>query len=118
MRQLLPLLLGLVLLAGCGGGDNEVSGAHTETLPAGPEATDVCLGEQGFAIRPVARGVSAISPSGAEFTVVFFDSEADATEAAEGAEGSAAVANAVVTPEGEQLTREELATVEECVRGG
>jgi hypothetical protein len=91
---------------------------HTETLPPGPQATDVCLGERGFSLRPAASGVSAISPSGAEFTVVFFDSEAEASEAAEGAaEGSTAVATAVVTPAGKRLTSQELATVEECVRG-
>jgi hypothetical protein len=117
MRRLLPLVLGLALLGGCGGGDDDAGGAHTETLPAGPQATDVCLGENGFEIRPAASGVSAISPQGAAFTIVFFDTEAEAAEAAGGAEGSTAVANAVVTPEGKQLTREELATVEECVRG-
>jgi hypothetical protein len=118
MRRLLPLVLGLVLLGGCGGEDGETGGAHTETLPPGPQATDVCLGEQGFSIRPAASGVSAISPSGAEFTVTFFDDEAAAEAAAGGAEGSTAVANAVVTPTGKRLLRTELATVEECVRGG
>lgn len=120
MRRLLPLVLALVLVAGCGGndGDGETGGAHTETLPAGPQATDICLGEQGFSIRPAASGVSAISPSGAEFTVTFFDDEAAAEAAADGAEGSTAVANAVVTPAGKRLSRAELATVEECVRGG
>ncbi|HEX6130341.1 MAG TPA: hypothetical protein VF044_01335 [Actinomycetota bacterium] len=117
MRRLLPLVLGLVLLGGCGGEDGETGGAHTETLPPGPQATDVCLGEHGFSIRPAASGVSAISPSGAELTIVFFDTEADASEAAGGADGSTAVANAVVTAEGKQLTSEELATVEDCVRG-
>lgn len=119
MRRLLPLVLGLVLLGACGGndGDGEAGGAHTETLPAGPQATDVCLGEQGFSIRPAASGVSAISPSGAEFTVTFFDDESAASEAAAGTEGSTAVANAVVTPEDTRLTSEELATVEDCVRG-
>jgi hypothetical protein len=117
MRRLLPLVLGLALLGGCGG-DDETGGTHTETLPPGPQATDVCLGEQGFSIRPAASGVSAVSPSGAEFTIVFFDDEAAATEAAGGAEGSTAVANAVVTPAGKRLTRQELATVEDCVRGG
>jgi hypothetical protein len=117
MRRLLPLVLALALLGGCGGGGDESGGAHTETLPAGPQATDVCLGENGFQIRPAASGVSAISPSGAEFTVVFFDTEAEAGEAADGAGGSTAVANAVVTPEGKRLRREELATIEECVRG-
>ena len=111
------LVLGLVLLGGCGGGggDGEAVGGHTETLPPGPQATDVCLGERGFSLRPAASGVSAISPSGAEFTVVFFDTEAEATEAADG--DDTAVANAVVTAADEPLTTEELATVEECVRG-
>ena len=118
MRRLLPLVLGLVLLAGCGGGDGETGGGtHTETLPPGPEATDVCLGERGFSLRPAASGVSAISPGGAEFTITFFDTEAEASEAAGGAEGSTAVANAVVTPKGKRLTRQALATVEDCVRG-
>lgn len=118
MRRLLPLVLGLVLLGGCGGGDGETGGAHTEALPPGPQATDVCLGERGFSIRPAASGVSAISPSGAELTIVFFDSEAEAGEAAGGSGDSAAVANAVVTAEGKQPTNEELATVEDCVRDG
>src|SRR5688572_28353281 len=102
MRRLLPLVLGLVLLAGCGGGGggDETGGAHTETLPPGPEATDICLGEQGFELRPVTSGVSAVSPSGTEFTIAFFETEAEASEAAGGAEGSTAVANAVVTPKG------------------
>ncbi|HEX4929539.1 MAG TPA: hypothetical protein VFV62_02435, partial [Gaiellaceae bacterium] len=101
-----------------GGGDGETSGGtHTETLPPGPQATDVCLGERGFSLRPATSGVSAISPSGAEFTIVFFDSEAEASEAAGGAEGSTAVANAVVTPKGKRLTSQELATVDDCVRG-
>jgi hypothetical protein len=119
MRRLLLLVLGLVLLGGCGGGggDGEATGGHTETLPPGPEATDVCLGERGFSLRPAASGVSAISPSGAEFTVAFFDTEAEASEAAEGGDDTA-VANAVVTAADEPLTTEELATVEECVRGG
>ena len=64
-----------------------------------------------------ASGVSAISPSGAEFTLAFFDTEAEASEAAEGGDRTA-VANAVVTAADEQLTAGELATVEECVRGG
>lgn len=120
MRRLLLLVLGLVLLGGCGdgGGGETTGGAHTETLPQGPEATDICLGERGFSLRPATSGVSAISPSGAEFTITFFDSDAEAGDAAGGAEGSTAVANAVVTPEGKRLTRQELATVEECVRGG
>lgn len=117
MRRLLPLVLALVLVAGCGGDDGETGGTHAETLPPGPQATDVCLGEQGFSIRPAASGVSAISPSGAELTIVFFDSEAAASEAAGGTDGSTAVENAVVTAEGKQLTSEELATVEDCVRG-
>jgi hypothetical protein len=117
MRRLLPFALAVVLLGGCGGGGDETGGAHTETLPPGPQATDVCLGERGFSLRPATSGVSAISPSGAEFTVVFFDNEAEAGEAAARAEGSTAVANAVVTPERKQLTRQELTKVEECVRG-
>jgi hypothetical protein len=117
MRRLLPLVLGLALLAGCGGGDGETGGTHTETLPRGPEATDICLGERGFSLRPAASGVSAISPGGAEFTVAFFQSEAEASDAADGSEGGTAVGNAVVTPTGKRLTRQELATVEECVRG-
>ena len=119
MRRLLLLVLGLVLLGGCGGGgDGETTTrGHTETLPPGPEATDVCLGERGFSLQPVTSGVSAISPSGAEFTITFFDTDAEASDAAGGAEGSTAVANAVVTPEGKRLTRQELATVEDCVRG-
>ena len=117
MRRLLPLVLSLVLLVACGGGDEETGGGHTETLPAGPQATDVCLGERGFSIRPSTSGVSAISPSGAEFTIAFFDTAAEATAAAGGAEGSTAVATAVVTPEGKRLGRQELATVEDCVRG-
>ena len=126
MRWLLVFVfvLVLVVLGGCGGGGESEGGggetgdAHTETLPPGPEATDVCLGEQGFSLRPAASGVSAVSPSGAEFTIAFFDSDAEANEAASGAEGSAAVANAVVTPKGKRLTSQQLATVEECVRGG
>jgi len=117
MRRLLPLVLGLALLGGCGGGDGETAGGHTETLPPGPQATDVCLGEQGFSLRPAASGVSAIAPSGAEFTVTFFDTEADATEAAAGGDGTA-VSKAVVTAADEPLTSDELATVEECIRGG
>ena len=119
MRWLLPLVVGLVLLGGCGGGDGDSTGggAHTETLPPGPEATDICLGERGFSLRPAATGVSAISPSGAEFTIVFFESGAEASDAAGGAEGSTAVANALVTPEGKRLTSQELATVEDCIRG-
>jgi hypothetical protein len=119
MRRFLPLILGLVLLlvAGCGGGGgSDAGGTHTETLPAGPQATDLCLGEKGFSLRPAKSGVSAVSPSGAGFTIVFFDTGAEAKEAADRAEDSTAVANAVVTPEKDQLTREELATVEECVR--
>jgi len=121
MRRRLVLVLGVVLIGGCGGDGGETGGTggtHTETLPAGPQATDICLGERGFAIRPATSGVSAVSPGGAEFTLVFFDTEAEAKEAEGGAEGSTAVANAVVTPEEERLTAEELATVEECVRGG
>ena len=117
MRRLLPLVLGLALLGGCGGGDGETTGGHTETLPPGPQATDVCLGERGFSLRPAASGVAAISPSGAEFTVTFFDTEAEAGEAAEGGDDTA-VANAVVTATDEPLTTDELATVEECIRGG
>lgn len=118
MRRLLPLVLALVLAAGCGGEEGETGGTHTETLPPGPEATDICLGEHGFSLRPAASGVSAISPTGVELTVTFFDDEAAAEAAAGGAEGSTAVANAVVTPTGKRLPRAELATVEDCVRGG
>ena len=118
MRRLLPLFLGLVLLGGCGGGDdNATGGTHTETLPLGPEATDICLGERGFSLRPATSGVSAISPSGAEFTIVFFDTDAEASEAAESGDDTA-VANAVVTAADKPLKTGELATVEECVRGG
>lgn len=116
MPRLLLLVFGLVLLGGCGGGDGETGGGHTETLPPGPQATDVCLGERGFSLQPSTSGVSAISPGGAEFTVAFFDTEAEASEAAEGGDGTA-VANAVVTAADEPLTSDELATVEECVRG-
>jgi len=123
MRRLLPLVLGLALLGGCGGssggGDQGGSGGtHTETLPLGPESTAICLGERGFSIRPTTSGVSAVSPSGAEFTIAFFESEAEASEAAGGAGGSTAVANAVVAPAGKRPTSGELATIEECVRGG
>ena len=117
MRRLLPYVLGLVLLGGCGGGDEVTDGTHTETLPPGTQATDVCLGENGFSIRPAASGVSAVSPSGAELTIAFFETEAEASDAAGGAEGSTAIGTAVVTPEGKRLTRQELATVESCVRG-
>jgi hypothetical protein len=117
MRRPLLLVLGLVLLGGCGGGDGETAGGHTETLPPGPQATDVCLGERGFSLRPASSGVSAISPSGAEFTVAFFDTEAEASEAAGGGDATA-VSNAVVTAADEPLTSAELATVEECIRGG
>jgi hypothetical protein len=117
MRRLLPLVLGLALLGGCGGSNGETGGTHTETLPLGSQATDVCLGEHGFSIRPAASGVSAVAPSGAEFTVAFYETEAEASDAAAGAEGSTAVANAVVTPEGKRLNRQELSTVEDCVRG-
>lgn len=118
MRRLLLLVLGLVLLGGCGGGGGETGGTHTETLPAGPEATGICLGEQGFSLRPAASGVSAVSPGGAEFTIAFFETEAEAEDAAGGSDGGTAVGNAVVSPGGKRLTRQELATVEECVRGG
>ena len=118
MRPLLLLLmLGLVLLGGCGGGDDDTGGAHTETLPPGPQATDLCLGERGFTLRPATMGISAVSPTGVEFTVVFFDTEAEAAEAADRAEGSTAIATAVVTPAGKQLKKTELATVEECIGG-
>ena len=118
MRRQLVLVLGLALLGGCGGGDggSETAAGHTETLPPGPVATDACLGERGFSLRPSASGVSAISPRGAEFTIAFFDTEAAASEAAGGGDGTA-VANAVVTVAGKRLTAGELATVEECVRG-
>jgi hypothetical protein len=117
MPRLLPLVLALALVGGCGG-DDDAGGTHTETLPPGPQATDVCLGEQGFSLRPAASGVSAVSPSGAEFTLAFFEDDAEASEAAGRTEGSTAVANAVVTAEGKPLTTQELAKVEECVRGG
>ena len=112
----LAVLLALLALAGCGGGDDEGTGDGAST-DSGPVPTDSCLGEQGFSLRPAASGISAVSPSGVAFTVTFFDTEADAREAAGGAEGSTAVATAVVTPEGKRLTSPELATVEECVRG-
>jgi hypothetical protein len=115
VRRLLLLVLGLVLLGGCGGGDGETVTGHTETLPPGPQATDVCLGERGFSLRPAASGVSAISPSGVEFTIAFFDTEAEASEAAKGGDDTA-VANAVVTAADEPLKTDELATVEECIR--
>ena len=117
MRRFLPLVLGLVLLAGCGGSEEETGGTHTETLPRGPQATDICLGERGFSLRPATTGVAGVSPSGAEFTIAFYETDAEASDAAGGAEGSTALANAVVTPEGKRLTRQELATVEDCVRG-
>ena len=67
MRRLLALASSLVLAlaGGCGRrrGD-ETGGAHPR-LPPGPDATDACLGEHGFSLRPAASGVSAVSPSGA-----------------------------------------------------
>jgi hypothetical protein len=116
MRRLLPLVAGVALLAGCGGGGSP-RGTHTETLPRGAEATNLCLGDHGFGLRPVQSGISAVSPSGAEFTVTFFATAAKAKEAAGGATGSTAVDDAVVTPAGKRLTKQELATVEGCVRG-
>ena len=114
MRRL-PVVLALLVLAGCGGdSDKETDSTQTET---GPVATDVCLGERGFSLRPTTSGVSAVSPTGAAFTIVFFDTEAEATEAASGAEGSTAIDSAVVTAEGKQPTRQELATIEDCIRG-
>jgi hypothetical protein len=119
MRRLVPLVAGVALLAGCGGGGKADGGGgtHTETLPRGAEATNLCLGDHGFGLRPAATGTAAVSPSGAEFTVTFFATEAKADEAAGGSEGSTAVGNAVVTPAGKRLTKQELATVEGCVRG-
>ena len=116
MRRLVPLVAAVALLAGCGDGSGG-GGTHTETLPRGAEATSICLGDHGFGLRPVASGVSAVSPSGAEFTVTFFATAAKADEAAGNANGGTAVENAVVTPAGKRLTRQELATVEGCVRG-
>jgi hypothetical protein len=116
-RRLAPLVV-LALVAGCGGGDDEeTGGAHTETLPLGPEATDICLGERGFSLRPAASGVSAVAPNGVEFTVTFFSSDEDAKAAASKARGSTAYENAVVTPSGKQLSRADRETVAECIRG-
>jgi hypothetical protein len=115
VRRRLLVLLALTALAGCGGDDESDGSAPAAT---GPVATDICLGERGFGLRPAASGVSATTPGGAEFTVTFFPDEAAAAAAAGGSDGSTAVANAVVTPAGKRLTRQELAAVEECVRGG
>lgn len=119
MRAFATLLLAVALPLvgwGCGGGD-EPDGAATPTA-TGPAATDVCLGERGFGLRPASSGIAATTPGGTEFTVTFFADEDAAAAAAGGAEGSTAVANAVVAPAGKRLSRQELATVEECVRGG
>lgn len=117
MHRLLVLALGLVLLGGCGGDDGETGGGHTETLPPGPQATDICLGERGFALRPSTSGVSAVTPKGVEFTITFFSTAAEAKAAASKATGSTAYDNAVVTPSGKQLSRADRETVEECIRG-
>lgn len=116
MRRHLASLVAVALVAGCGGGDGEGSDGGTTTAPSAV-ATDICLGEQGFALRPAADGVSAVTPSGVEFTVTFFSTAAEADAAASGSEGSTAVANAVVTPGGKRLSRAELETVEGCIRG-
>lgn len=114
VRRILASLAVLVLVAGCRGGSQD--GGPT-TAP-NPVATASCLGERGFALRPAASGVSAIAPNGVEFTIAFFSTAEEASEAAGRAEGSTAVANAVVTPTGEQLPASEMETIEECVRGG
>ncbi len=118
MRRLLPLLAALALAAGCGGdGNGEGNGDAVGVTEPGPLATDICLGERGFELRPAASGVSAVSPGGVELTIAFFDTEEDAAAAAEGSKGGEAVANAVVTPSKGRLSQEELETIEACVRG-
>ncbi len=117
MRRHLASLVVLALVAGCGGSDEETGGAHTETLPPGPEATDICLGERGFSLRPAASGVSAVAPNGVEFTVTFFETDEEAKAAASNATGSTAYENAVVTPSGKQLSRADREAVEACIRG-
>jgi len=117
VRRHLASLVVVALVAGCGGDDGgEEAGNGTTTAPSAV-TTDVCLGEQGFALRPAADGVSAVTPSGVEFTVTFFSTAAEADAAASGSEGSTAVANAVVTPSGKRLSRADLDTVEGCIRG-
>jgi hypothetical protein len=113
VRRILASVAILALVAGCSGG----SAVGGSTPAPGPVTTDVCLGERGFALRPAASGVSAIAPSGVEFTIAFFSTAGEASEAAGRAEGSTAVANAVVAPTGE-LTAADMKTIEECVRGG
>ncbi|HEX6130348.1 MAG TPA: hypothetical protein VF044_01370 [Actinomycetota bacterium] len=116
MRTRLAALVVVALVAGCGGDDGEESDGGTTAAP-GAVATDVCLGEQGFALRPAADGVSAVTPGGVEFTVSFFATAAEAEAAASGSDGSTAVANAVVTPSGKRLSRADLEIVEGCIRG-
>lgn len=117
MRRQLASLILLALVAGCGGDDGDEEGDGVTTMARGAVATDVCLGEHGFALSPSASGVSAVSPNGVEFTVTFFSTAEEASAAAAKAEGSTAVADAVVTPSGKRLSRGELETVEECIRG-
>lgn len=114
VRRSLASAAVLVLVAGCSDGDE---GGGSMTAP-GPVAADLCLGERGFALRPAASGVSAITPNGVEFTIAFFSTVEEASEAAGRAEGSTAVANAVVTPTGERLAASDMETIEVCVRGG
>ena len=114
LRRTAVLLAALALVAGCGDDPDEAGDVTTAT---GPVATDVCLGERGFSLRPSTSGISAVAPNGVEFTIAFFDTPVEASAAAEGADGSTAVANAVVTPSGKRLARADLETIEECVSG-
>ena len=119
VRRLLASGAVLALVAACSSGSIGSDGGEDGASGAtGPVATDLCLGERGFALRPAASGVSAIAPNGVEFTIAFFSSAEDASEAAGRAEGSMAVANAVVTPTGGPLAAADLTAIEECVRGG
>lgn len=119
MRRFLALPAVLVVLAaaGCGGADETAGEEHAE--PTGPIAVDSCLGQLGYGLLPATSGISAVTPSGKEFAIAFFDTPEAASSAADSAGGRAtAVDTAVVTASGKALTRAELDEIRECVQAG